>query len=429
VGAVVAAQDVERVERLFRRLHEEIAQRRHETAARPDGDRDRPDDLAGRADIVLAVDGWELAVEAWAAYRHGRLIDDLLAILRDGGSAGIHVAVSGERAVLSGAPSALLTDRILLRFADPLTAVLAGVPVARLPAVQPPGRGLWLPADEGIFEVQLATVAAHPPGAEAEAEADAAPARARRSAPWPVPELPGRVARRTLVDGFPPVAEDHARRALLVGLAVDDRPSAATENRPYVAVGPDAVPGAVVSVLGPPGSGRSTALAALATAAHEADLDAVLVANGAPVAPTPPGAVLIDTSRPDAAEMLEAAVGRARRPVVLVDDAGDLGDDLSQIVLATLPRAPVVIAASAADVLGSYGGLLGAARKARSGLFLGAVRAGDGEALGVRLDPAPAGLPGRGRLIRRGRVVAVQVAEPDPVVRREGLARRPVTAQ
>jgi hypothetical protein len=100
--------------------------------------------------------------------------------------------------------------------------------------------------------------------------------------------------------------------------------------------------------------------------------------------------------------------------VVLVDDAGDVDEELGRLVLGALPGASIVVATTAAEVLGSYGGLLGAARKARSGLVLGAVGPADGEALGVRLGPWSGGPPGRGWLVRRGHVVAVQVAMPDP---------------
>jgi S-DNA-T family DNA segregation ATPase FtsK/SpoIIIE len=51
-------------------------------------------------------------------------------------------------------------------------------------------------------------------------------------------------------------------------------------------------------------------------------------------------------------------------------------------------------------------------RSARTGLLLGALGPGDGEALGVRSTGDPAGPVGRGLLVVRGRAGPVQVADP-----------------
>jgi S-DNA-T family DNA segregation ATPase FtsK/SpoIIIE len=396
VGAVVAMDDVERVDRLFQRLTHELGARERSAAA--GGVRRAPD-------IVLAVDGWEEAAAAWAGYRHGRLVDTLLDVMRRGGSVGVHVVVTGERAVLTGTPSSLLTERLLLRFADPLTATLAGVSASRVPVGQPPGRGLWVTDAGGVLDVQVALPDEWPPAANASAG---------RTRPWPVPELPTSLTRSSVLGRTEQV--DGSGECLVVGVTAGGRSAGDSEGL-WLPVDLDARPGAVVSVLGPPGSGRSTALASLAEAARGAGRDVVLVRAEGDTDERPgsgAGLRVVDTSRPDAAMRLAATLRPARRPVVLVDDAAVVDDELGGIVLGALPGASIVVAATAAEVLGSYGGLLGAARKARSGLVLGAVGAADGEALGVRLGPWTGGPPGRGWLVRRGRVVAVQVAMPDP---------------
>ena len=399
VGGVVAMDDVERVDRLFRRLAVELdAPGRRGHHAEPRAERTH--------DVVLAVDGWEDASGAWATYRHGRLVDALLDVMRRGGPAGVHVVVTGERALLTGQPAALLTERLLLRFADPLTATLAGVPASRVPADQPPGRGLWLTEAGTVLDVQVAA-----PDERVDETTKAVPGFTR---PWPVPELPVSLTRGELL-------ADHAGDqvgdgdTLLLGVAADA--SSAVSDAPRLTpAGPEVRPGTVASVLGPPGSGRSTALATLAAAARAAGRRAILVRGGGRGDRRPavaPGVVVIDPLRVDATTCLAAAVESAPRPVILVDDAGEVDDALGLAVLDARSRASVVVATTAADVLGSYGGLLGAARKARNGVLLGAVGPADGDALGVRLGPWSGGPPGRGWLVRRGSTVALQVATPD----------------
>ena len=127
----------------------------------------------------------------------------------------------------------------------------------------------------------------------------------------------------------------------------------------------------------------------------------------------PTGVCVVDAAAVDASALLAKALAASHDPVVLVDDAERLAADVAAAVEAVAPRASVVVATTATAVLGAYGGLLGSARAARNGLMLGAVRAGDGEVLGLRIGPAPAGPRGRGRLVTRGRAVAVHVLLPD----------------
>jgi S-DNA-T family DNA segregation ATPase FtsK/SpoIIIE len=174
---------------------------------------------------------------------------------------------------------------------------------------------------------------------------------------------------------------------ILVGTGISD------DGCSVVPVGLDLPVGCVVPVLGPPGSGRSTALAVLAAEARRAGRDVVVVSMDTPA--TADG------------------LATARRRVILVDDADALPPNLAAALEEAAPTASVVVATTASAVLGAYGGLLGAARAARTGVLLGAVRPGDGEVFGLRLGPAPAGPPGRGLLVRRGRTVALQVLLPD----------------
>jgi S-DNA-T family DNA segregation ATPase FtsK/SpoIIIE len=386
VGAVVAASDVERCDRLLRMLTA-VTERRRSGAEPP-----------GRPAVLLFADGWEAIAEAWLPYDHGRLVDVLLQVLRDGGSAGVHVAVSGDRTVLTGAPSSYLSERLLLRFADPLTATLAGVPTSRLPRDPPPGRGFWLPVGGDPLEVQVATAVHPPPGLPL-----------RRPAPL-VPALPDRVGRDALDIG-PQTVPDARRRCLLLGVGVGDRTS--DDGSGLSPVWLEIPQGSTVPVLGPPGSGRTTTLLVLAAEAERAGYDAVLLTSGGQhTGALPAGVQVVDATADGAGALLTRALAASHEPVVLVDDADSIPESLATRVQAASAAASVVLAATAGAVTSTYGGLLGSVRGARSGLVLGAVRPGDGEVFGLRLGPAPAGPVGRGRLVTRGRGLPVQVLSP-----------------
>jgi S-DNA-T family DNA segregation ATPase FtsK/SpoIIIE len=102
--------------------------------------------------------------------------------------------------------------------------------------------------------------------------------------------------------------------------------------------------------------------------------------------------------------------------VVLADDAETLHDTPVERPLLTVlrpdsdPRASIVLAGSTSDMAGCFRGLTVEARRGRTGLLLGQLAPGDGDLLGVRLPRRPAGPPGRGLLVVRGRVTPVQVA-------------------
>src|SRR5262249_4649395 len=81
-----AAADTEPGDRLLQRLNQML---RDSAPASSRGH------AADRPETLLLVDGWEAVTESWTGLDHGRLIDDLLRLLRMGAAAGIHVAVTG----------------------------------------------------------------------------------------------------------------------------------------------------------------------------------------------------------------------------------------------------------------------------------------------------------------------------------------------
>jgi S-DNA-T family DNA segregation ATPase FtsK/SpoIIIE len=115
---------------------------------------------------------------------------------------------------------------------------------------------------------------------------------------------------------------------------------------------------------------------------------------------------------------LEAHLRARPDLVVLADDAETLHDSPVERPLLGLLRADaeggaaLLLAGSCTEMAGSFRGLTVEARRARTGLLLGAMAPVDGDLLGVRL-PRCDGVPaGRGVLVVRGRMTPVQVAHP-----------------
>jgi DNA segregation ATPase FtsK/SpoIIIE, S-DNA-T family len=306
VEAVIAVHDSERSERLLRLLSDEIGARQQDGPFLPGGD---ASPACRRPDIVLLIDGWEALVSSWNNVDHGRPIDQLTAVLRDGTAVGVYAAVTGGRSLLTGAVGALLTERVVLRFADPADAVLAGVPTSQLSRSQPPGRGLFIgPRFPDAVELQVAHSDPHRSAADIGrsgagavrplavwtspgvpvTRSDRAPlaapvqtpdergsaavgrSRDRRSRrpvqppasrlSWRLPELPRRLEYSQLMDAWrvhpasPGAPIDPDRLCVPIGIGGD-------EALP-VTLDLDSTP--ITLVVGPAGSGRTTALHCIA---------------------------------------------------------------------------------------------------------------------------------------------------------------------
>jgi S-DNA-T family DNA segregation ATPase FtsK/SpoIIIE len=394
VGAVVAVTDPERCIRLIRRLGRELALPGREADDSPP--------------LVLLVDGWEQVSAALGEWDHGAFLDRLVALLRDGRRAGLRAAVAGGRSLLTAPVAALLGERLVLAMADPADAVLAGVPLRCLPERMPPGRGSALPAGSRTHPVEVQVALPPPPPPPTERRD---PPVAGATGPWRVPVLPGRVPWQELHDRRtgPAAPTDWA----LVGLGGDDVTP--------VGLPVDGPTGALV--VGPGGSGRSTALVCLARSLAAAGRRPVLVTADPRAAAVAAGhgVAVLDPFGPtgDAVALL------ADRPdsVVLVDDPGSepgsaLEDPLLSWLDGTAPSAAhrrrlrLVAACDPSGMAAGYRGVLAVARAGRTGLLLGATGPADAAAFGLRTGTAPPAPPGRGLVIAAGRTLTVQVADP-----------------
>ena len=296
----------------------------------------------GQDPVRLLIDDWD-SLQARTDAPSLALSDRLLAIMRDGPRAGVVTAVAGGRGVVSGRVSGLAARRLCLTSGGTDDLILLGVKAAQVPSLATPGRGLLLPDER---EIQCALPGRPAPGARVAVRFDPLPAVAD-----------------SLPDGAFAVGLDGP-----VGWADDDH---------------------AVLIVGPPGSGRTTALRA------SADAD--------------PGPSFWLT---DPAQTTDLALWAAEHPggTLYVDDADDLAGTPAEGLLVDLAgRHRLVVSSSLAAATGAFSGLLPLVRRGGVGVIL---QPGprDGEVLGVSLPTAYDEGPGSGVLVRRGRIAQVRVS-------------------
>jgi S-DNA-T family DNA segregation ATPase FtsK/SpoIIIE len=416
-GAVVGRDETSRGERLLARLAGEL-ERRQRLLSRSGLGSHQEQRRAAPIDerlpwMVLLVDGWEGLVTAYESVDHGRPLDILLRLVREGPAVGLRVVMTGDRAALTSRAGSAFRDRLVLRLADPADYALAGLSPRQVPDAMPAGRALVWPA---VHEAQLAVldVAATGAGQGRALAAVADRARARQPASRPAAAfLPMRV------EPLPPRLEvdelEAAAKAAstgpgwaLVGVGGD-------ELRPCgVDLDTD---GPAFVIAGPAGSGRSTALATMGRWLLGQGRRAVVIAHRrSPLRALgdDPGVLAVLSS--DDASPLDVHLAAHPDLVVLADDAETLHDSAVERPLLALLRADaeggaaVLLAGSAAEMSACFRGLTVEARRARTGLLLGAMAPVDGDLLGVRLPRSDVAPAGRGVLVVRGRVAPVQVA-------------------
>ncbi|MGY1832344.1 FtsK/SpoIIIE domain-containing protein [Geodermatophilus sp. SYSU D01180] len=375
-GTVVGATDALRTVRLVSRLAGEVAGRR----------------ASGRADapaVLLLVDGVDALLAQLDEAVPGQGAAEFLRLVRDGGAARLTCVLTADRAVPGGRLAAAVGTRLVLPLPDRADYAVAGVPVRAVPGARPPGRALL---GEEALECQVAlprplrrTAPAAPPGA----------------GPLVVPELPPDPP-----PVQPPAGED-------------------TDLLRRVPLGPGGDEGGVLTVdllraggllvVGPPGSGRTSTLAALGATLTAAGVPVLRVARGG--RPAPDG---LPALSPDDVPGWRAWSARlAGRPgAVLLDDAGTLADSPVGTALAGGDRSGgevlVLATGTAGELSPAFRGPVAELRRGRSGLLL-CPGPGDAELLGTRLPRTPVPVrPGSGWLVTAGTAQRVQVARARP---------------
>lgn len=402
-GAVVAPADRERRVRLLRHLDSEVAARRARRASKSGAGID--------PEIVLLIDGLAGLARAHDPVRDGEPHRWLERIWSDGPSVGLRVAASvGRAADLSGDMAASAGMVLVHATGEPGDGARFGLRADT--SDLGPGRAIRV---SDRRELQVARFAGGDEAAAVRTLAAAAGAADPARAPAAIGSLPAVVSAAGL-----PVSAEESHNRITLRFALGDLGLAP--------VGFALHDGEHALVLGPPGSGRTSALAAVGAAAGPR---AVVVApeptdlcRRLGLAPVPAADLeqLLGPDRQaqrgepgaphDGPQDLEP-LGPGRR-VLLVDDADRVADPdgvLGRIAADAASRLHIVAAARTDRLRSAYGGWLSELRSSRSGvLFRPGPVDGDllGAALPARLD-LPA-VPGRGVVVSSGDAAVAQIA-------------------
>ena len=172
-------------------------------------------------------------------------------------------------------------------------------------------------------------------------------------------------------------------------------------------------------VAGPPRSGRSTTLLAMAhSLLRQGTPVLVITPRRSPLRALEGTPGVLAVLGADASESeIDKAIERLQRYVVLVDDAELLADSmLSEPLRALIVSGRdadhgLVLAGTTSDLARAYSGFIPEALKSRCGIIVAVDSPGDGDLFGVRLARnAGPGPLGRGLLIRPGRAEPIQLA-------------------
>ncbi|MGD0240121.1 MAG: FtsK/SpoIIIE domain-containing protein [Streptosporangiaceae bacterium] len=388
-GAYIGPAERERQTRLIRMLRAEL-----------DARKSAPAGSASRPEWLVLIDNFASFLADYTKDAAGtRLVEDLQRVYADGPGVGIRFAVSADRAGAVPGPWAALTQqKLLFRLADPGDYGHFDVPRNAVPSPVP-GRAV-VAATRQVIQVGW-------PGDDLASAAGRANARwpdARREA-RPVGLLPARVLMSEL--GAAARLAVPAGEAAWIPVGVGDGSLAPAGLELYEHEH--------ALIAGPPRSGRSSTLCAIAQAvAATATATTVL-------ALTPRRSPLRDSPHvrqalADVAELDAAAAGLAGGALVVLADDADTADDPAG-VMERLLKTPhvVVVAAGRSDTLRrSFGHWTQKIRESRCGVLLVPDYDLDGDLLGVTLPRLNrlAAVPGRGFLCVGGGVEGVQVALP-----------------
>lgn len=409
-GAVIDGDDRERIDRLLDRLVREVRDRRALLAARG---ATSIAELASRdqghapARIVVAMDGFDGFVAQYERLDYGGRIDELPRLINDGRPVGIYFAISVTR---RGAASLALVnavpDRLVLAMSDEDDYASLGLGARLTRGVDlPPGRGF-----HGTDLVQVAVVGADPRGHAQLRHLELL--ASRLAARYPQARVPG-------VHTLPEHVDLASLQAVDPGaVGVDDL------DLSVVAVCP--ADGSLL-VVGPRRSGRTNAIAAIATALRsDGRVDELhLICSRREAVATMPVWSSVAVGGEAAGDLiralLDAPAGKARfgdrRKVLFIDDAEELSDYATDDGLVKLLRSgddrgvSIIAATDTQFAHRAFGGWLSELKRLRRALILQPDLDLDGDLIAAKLPrTATRWVPGRGFLADSSGLRLVQIA-------------------
>lgn len=389
VGAVIAADDHERLSKLWARLARVVDRRRRFLSANPQMTfRDWRGQGADEPWIVLLIDDHALLREVLDHPDHVEAREAYQSLLRRGPAMGIHAVVTMTQE--ADMPRSLLTlmgARVLFRLLDASEYSR----VRRMSAVPDWGPGRCIVEGLNAEEVQIArpdnssiTAPDHSPG------------------PAPIKPLPTEIGLLRLIEQNP----DLTPRPFLVG---------GSENQP---IGVDLTRlDAHLLVIGAPGTGRSTALEAFAVSRRTEDPNLEVIVTAGPLGPgfepLPWMRVLDDPG--DVIDIMSQRPPSGR--LFLIDDVEQIPADVIAALGPLLREAKLrgftsAIAGRTTELQRAYDDSIRFLTSLRTALLL----APDPDTemfFGLKpMRPRPIWPQGRGLLVLRGQPMMVQVAKP-----------------
>ncbi len=411
VGSIIPGDEQDRVRRLLRTLAASADDRARRYAAVRAGTITEYRHLASQPHeprILLLLDGFSAFRQQYETVDGGKWFDALTALAADGRPLGIHVILTADRlAALPARLSSLIQRRLTLRLADDNDYALAGAERGVLTPESAPGRAVM-----GHAELQIAALGGSPDiTAQARAIAHLAATMRRQGVP-PAPRVE-QLSDLVRLSDLPATAEGRPA----IGIADDNLSSVGFR------------PEGVFLISGPPGSGRTNAVATAIVALSRAVPEAVPVFFGSKQSPLIGLGIWQQVgTHPDevaeAAGKLEQVVtrdnARGVRFAVVVEGlteflAGPADMPLASLIKTLAGHGHLIIAEAETSALGQAWPLLNAAKSGRSGLALQPEQ-GDGQLVyrtdfpKCRRSEFPAG---RGLLVENGRTRLAQIAIPE----------------
>ncbi|WP_110850643.1 FtsK/SpoIIIE domain-containing protein [Georgenia satyanarayanai] len=409
VGSVIDGDDAERIQRLLRQLRETVEERSARYAAARASTIEEYRQIAGRPDeprVLLLIDGYAAFRSEWESVGARMPYYQLfLQLLVDGRGAGVHVAVTADRA--GSIPSSVagsLPRKVVMRQVDATAYAMLGAPKDVLDESSPPGRAI-----AGGLEMQIAVLGGSPNLAEQVRAIETLAGTLRRAG---VPEAPA-------VRRLPTLVPADAVPRDLAGLPVIGVADDTLEPVGIAALG-------TFLLAGPPQSGRTSALHWLATSVQRAHPEARLLYFGARRSALR-GLDLWEqaaTGATDVAELARAVVADLREPppagqvgtVVVIEALADFlatpaDAPLVEVVKAAKRNEHLVVGEGETSTWGASWPLVAEIRGGRRGLALQPDQL-EGDTLfrtsfpRVQRQEFPVG---RGMLVDRARVRRVQL--------------------
>ena len=399
-GAVVTRTQDERATRLLRRLAAEVERRQELFAA--SGFAGITEQCAAAAEgerlphVVVLLDRWDGFISTFGETGNGELTDIITRILAEGGSAGVHLVMTGDRSLLAGRIAAMCEDKLAFKLADKDDYALIGLRPRELPDEIPPGRAFR--AGTGV-ETQVALLAADASGQGQAAalreiglwarELDAEVPSSLR--PFRVDLLPSKIS---FDDAWKLRPSDTGPLWGLAGVGGDE----------LTALGPDFSEGAPAFIIaGPARSGRSAVLASMARSFTAGGAQVILVTPR----PSPlrslaslPGVIQSFEEPSLGGDEFAAAITSLSGPgVVVIDDAElligcDAAVELGKIISRSAGQSLALVLAGDSEALASgFAGWHIDARRARRGCLTAPQTLPEGDLIGARITHAHIGHP------------------------------------